>query len=131
MNREKLQHYRELLSHLRDRVGGEVNQVAQALQEEVNIKTNISSAPVHLADVASGAVDADVEVLLTERSIFEQVAEALERIDKGTYGVCESCGSAISEERLKALPYTPWCVRCARNETQRTPVTTAPVPRGV
>jgi RNA polymerase-binding protein DksA len=118
MNADKLRQYREQLLGLRERVGGEVNHVVQALQEEVNVNSNISSAPVHLADVASVAVDAEVEVLQTERGILEQVNEALARIENGSYGTCDRCGSAISEERLKALPYAPHCVRCAREEAR-------------
>ena len=117
MNGQKLKQFREQLMRLRERVGGEVNHVVQALQEEVNVDSNVSSAPVHLADVANGAVDAEVEVLQTERDIWEQVSEALVRIEDGSYGQCESCGKSISEERLKALPYTPFCVECARTST--------------
>ena len=117
MNSDKLRHFRDQLVKLRTRVGGEVNSVVQALQEEVNVNANLSSAPVHLADVASGMVDAEVEVLHTERGILEQITDAIARLDNGTYGVCDNCGTAISEERLKALPYTPFCVQCARTES--------------
>jgi len=117
MNADKLRHFREQLVNLRSRVGGEVNRVVEALQEEVNVNSNLSSAPVHLADVASGAVDADVEVLHTERGILEQINDALARLDQGTFGVCENCGTPLTEERLKALPYAPLCVRCARTQS--------------
>jgi RNA polymerase-binding transcription factor DksA len=42
------------------------------------------------------------------------VAEALERIEQGTYGTCVVCGRAIDKWRLDALPYTPYCVHCER-----------------
>jgi DnaK suppressor protein len=114
MNPEKLKQIRQQLLQLRQRVGGEVNNVVQALQEEVNIDSNLSAAPVHLADVAPSAVDADVEVLQMERGLLEQINEALDRLDRNEYGRCQECGKDISEERLKALPYTPFCVACAR-----------------
>jgi RNA polymerase-binding protein DksA len=114
MNREKLKQFRQQLILLKERVGGEVNNVVNALQEEVNIDSNLSAAPVHLADVAPSAVDADVEVLQTERGLLEQINEALERFEQGGYGTCQECGKDIAEERLKALPYTPHCVTCAR-----------------
>lgn len=38
---------------------------------------------------------------------------ALERIEKGRYGVCASCGEDIGMSRLKALPFTPVCLECA------------------
>jgi RNA polymerase-binding transcription factor len=116
MNREKLNRYRETLVRMYERHAGEVNHVVASIQEDVYINENISSAPVHLADVASEAVDADVQVLQTERGILDEINAALQRIDAGTFGACTECGTAISEERLKAIPYTPLCVRCARTQ---------------
>ncbi len=43
----------------------------------------------------------------------ERVREAIARIDKGEYGVCELCGEPIKPERLKVLPHTSMCVKCA------------------
>jgi DnaK suppressor protein len=42
----------------------------------------------------------------------EEIDRALEKIDAGTYGVCEKCGDNIPKERLKALPYAALCVKC-------------------
>jgi DnaK suppressor protein len=119
MNAEKLKTYREMLVQLHERVGGEVNYVVESIRDDVNINENISSAPVHLADVASEAVDADVQVLHTERSILDEIDAALERIDHGTFGKCTECGTGIAEERLKAIPYSARCVRCAREASER------------
>jgi len=120
MSPEKRKHYREMLVELHERVGGEVNYVVESIHDDMNIKENISSAPVHLADVASEAVDADVQVLHTERSILDEIDAALQRIGDGTFGRCTACGSAIAEERLKAIPYTPLCVRCSRSAAEGT-----------
>jgi DnaK suppressor protein len=116
MSAEKLNRYRKMLLELRERARGEVNHVVQALQEEVNVNANTSAAPVHLADIAAEAVDADVQVLQTERNILDEINAALARLDDGTFGDCTSCGQTISEERLKAIPYTPMCVDCSRAE---------------
>ncbi|CAG7856859.1 hypothetical protein MCAMS1_01510 [biofilm metagenome] len=43
----------------------------------------------------------------------DRVKEAIARIDKGEYGICELCGEPIKEERLKAVPYSSMCVKCA------------------
>lgn len=118
MNSAKLKRYREALLDLRERVGGEVNLVVEAIHEDVKVNANVSAAPVHMADVAVESVDADVQVLQTERSILDDVNAALERIDEGIFGRCTSCGTAIAEERLKAIPYAPLCVRCAREEAE-------------
>jgi DnaK suppressor protein len=49
------------------------------------------------------------------RSIATSLAEvdrALERVDEGTYGLCDDCGQAISSERLEAMPSATLCVTC-------------------
>ena len=43
---------------------------------------------------------------------------ALQRMEEGTYGVCEACGRAIEPERLAALPTATLCVVCAHQEAQ-------------
>ena len=117
MEAQKLERYRQRLLELRERVGGEVNHVVESIQEDVHVPGDISAAPVHLADVAVESVDADMEVLNTTRGILNEVNAALDRVRQGTFGKCQACGTAISEERLKAIPYTPYCVRCAGAQT--------------
>lgn len=41
------------------------------------------------------------------------INKALLRIENSTFGICENCGSEISEARLKAIPYTEHCIQCA------------------
>jgi len=47
-----------------------------------------------------------------ERKLILKIREALDRIDAGTYGVCELCGGEISEKRLIARPVTTMCIDC-------------------
>jgi RNA polymerase-binding protein DksA len=47
------------------------------------------------------------------RHHLEEVDAALERVEEGTYGVCESCGRPIGEARLEALPAARTCIDCA------------------
>jgi DnaK suppressor protein len=55
-------------------------------------------------------VDALEESELKELS---QVETALERMEKGIYGICIPCGKPIEEARLLAIPYTTKCIKCA------------------
>ena len=41
-----------------------------------------------------------------------EIDVALEKLDLGTYGICERCGQAIPKERLKAIPWAALCVQC-------------------
>ena len=47
-----------------------------------------------------------------ERRLINKIREALERIDNGTFGICEVCGDEISEARLKVRPVTTLCIDC-------------------
>jgi RNA polymerase-binding protein DksA len=49
----------------------------------------------------------------SSRQEMAMIEAALARIEAGTYGVCDNCGDAISAQRLKALPYTTTCIKCA------------------
>jgi DnaK suppressor protein len=48
-----------------------------------------------------------------DKENLKKIQNALQRINDGTFGVCEECGEAISEKRLKALPQCTTCVICA------------------
>jgi DnaK suppressor protein len=50
----------------------------------------------------------------TESRELEQIEDALARMQRGRYGVCESCGTSIPSARLQALPYARHCVQCQR-----------------
>jgi len=47
-----------------------------------------------------------------ERKLITKVKEALDRIDNGTFGICDSCGKSISEKRLMVRPVTTLCIEC-------------------
>jgi len=54
-----------------------------------------------------------------ERRLIAKLNEALERIEDGTFGICEICGNQISEKRLIARPVTTLCIEC-KTEQERT-----------
>jgi DnaK suppressor protein len=65
-------------------------------------------------DLASEERDREISFILTDRDRdkLQAIQEAIERIDDGSYGICESCESEIAEGRLEALPFTRLCVNC-------------------
>jgi len=54
-----------------------------------------------------------------ERKLIMKVKEALDRIENGTFGICESCGRPISEKRLMARPVTTQCIECKTEEEKK------------
>lgn len=77
-----------------------------------------SSMPIHPADIGSDAFERDLTLglLESEREELNHIQAALERIERGTYGECESCKQPIPLARLRALPYARMCVECKSKE---------------
>jgi DnaK suppressor protein len=73
------------------------------------------------ADAGSITFEREHELSLTanSRDLLAQNDRALERLDAGTYGLCEICGNPIGKERLKAFPKVTLCVTCKQRENRR------------
>ena len=108
-----LDHYQKTLLALRGRLTGEVDRIVEAVQQDVQAPGTISNLPVHPADQASDVLDVEVDLLKNEQDILREVDEALTRIRDGKFGICQRCETPISPQRLDAIPFTPYCVRCA------------------
>lgn len=52
---------------------------------------------------------------------MHRTERALAKLDEGTYGICDACGSAITRGRLKAMPDAVLCVECAASERRAAP----------
>ncbi len=68
----------------------------------------------HPADFGSETFEREKDFALSENIAFlmMKVERAIEKIDEGTYGLCDRCGGRISDERLEALPSASLCVKC-------------------
>lgn len=71
--------------------------------------------PSHPAEAGSDNFDLEntAELLESERHILNDIDRALECIERGTYGLCESCRKHISQRRLQAIPWARFCLNCA------------------
>ncbi len=65
-------------------------------------------------DYAEVSSDSFKEGIIANQQIKElnEIEDALKRIDKGTYGICEMCDEAISIGRLRAKPFAKYCTPC-------------------
>jgi DnaK suppressor protein len=54
-----------------------------------------------------------VRIVDIKQERLTQMVEAERKLDEGTYGLCEMCGAEIGEQRLAALPFAIYCIRCA------------------
>ncbi|WP_428898425.1 TraR/DksA family transcriptional regulator [Parelusimicrobium proximum] len=65
-------------------------------------------------DTASQSLDKEILFELSDNAqvLVDQIESALRKIDKGLYGVCESCRAVIPKKRIKVLPFARYCVNC-------------------
>jgi len=68
----------------------------------------------HMADDGTETFEQakGVSIKRNEDTLLDQVDHALEKLEQGTYGICERCGAPIDRARLKALPYALYCLDC-------------------
>ncbi|MDX6426782.1 MAG: hypothetical protein QOD52_2187 [Gaiellaceae bacterium] len=66
----------------------------------------------HLGDTATAMYDRELDEGLEEgaRETLAEIDAALQRIEDGTYGICEVCGKPIGAERVSAIPWTRLCI---------------------
>jgi RNA polymerase-binding protein DksA len=66
----------------------------------------------HLGDMATVTFDRELDEGLEEgaQQTLTQIDRALAKVDDGSYGMCERCGKAIGEERLRARPWATLCI---------------------
>lgn len=65
-------------------------------------------------DQASQSIEKELlfELSDNERTTLDQIEAALRKIEKRTYGLCESCQKSIAKQRLDALPFARYCIGC-------------------
>ena len=73
------------------------------------------------ADAGSATLEREQELSLANNAkhLLEQTRHALERIDAGIYGDCESCGTPIGKMRLQAFPRATLCMTCKQKQERR------------
>lgn len=86
-------------------------------QDEVDTNDNGDSV-----DQAQLSIEKELlfELSDNERVTLDQIEAALRKIDKGTYGLCESCQKPIAKPRLEALPFARYCISC-QSSSETTP----------
>ena len=111
---KKLHRYLELLQGLREHVLSELDlhtkdTLKRSSKEDSG---NLSGYGQHMADAGTVSFDRDFALSLvsTEQEALSEIEAAIERIHKGTYGVCEITGKPISKERLLAVPFARYSI---------------------
>jgi DnaK suppressor protein len=113
MDKATVEQFRELLQQQLDELLREAGKTATEMADE---KTNFPDP----TDRASLESDRNFELRIRdrERKLISKIREAIERIEEGNFGVCESCEEEIGEARLRARPVTTMCIDC-KTEQER------------
>ncbi|HOK06930.1 MAG TPA: RNA polymerase-binding protein DksA [Syntrophales bacterium] len=107
MKPDRLEFFRFMLNQ-------EINKLLSEAEKTVSEMTNGKDNYPDPNDRASLEADRNFELRIRdrERKLIAKMREAIQRIDNGTYGICEACGGEISEKRLMARPVTTLCIDC-------------------
>ncbi len=115
MKKQEMKPFKDILLGLRARMRGDVSTLANAALAKAGGSGSGSSVPSHIADLGSDTYEQDntLRLMDNEGEVLAQIEGALERIEDGDYGSCVECSGKIPKTRLNAIPYTPYCVKCA------------------
>jgi DnaK suppressor protein len=99
---------RTILEQERDRLRVQLAGMSVSAEGSVGYGT-------HQADDASMAFEQAKELAVRQNAerLLYKVERALTRMDEGSYGTCRGCGNPIDPARLRAIPYTRYCMTCA------------------
>jgi RNA polymerase-binding protein DksA len=118
MNPTDLKNFKKQLLALQARLDGDVSHLSDEAFNKQGDEShgNLSHMPIHMADLGTDNFEQEntLHLLAREENLLKEIAAALERVDHGKYGKCEECHGEIAKPRLKELPYTRYCVDCAR-----------------
>jgi RNA polymerase-binding protein DksA len=110
MNKKDLEYFEKLLLKKREELVKNIDYLRNITSEATTQEASgdHSSYSFHMADQGTDAMEREKAFLFASRDekYLKQIDAALERIKKGTYGICRVTGKDISRERLEAVPTT-------------------------
>ena len=111
MKNKDIEFFKELLTR---RLNELLNQAGNTVSGMTAPKENFPDP----TDRASLEADRNFMLRIRDREhkLIKKSKKALESIEKGTFGICESCGEEIAIKRLKARPVTSQCIECKSKE---------------
>ena len=114
LDAEQIHHYSDLLVEERARLQRSLSRLYSEAVENTPEQQGEATARTHLADLGTDTFEQSADLGLAEQisRMIADIDRALDRIEEGTYGVCQGCGKAISIERLEAIPSASRCAQC-------------------
>ena len=119
VTKKDLKRFKELLLAKRQALAGDANH----LENEAVRKSKDNAATMDISSFADLGTDNyeqefDLGVLETHDRTLGEIDEALERIENGTFGICDACGKPIPKGRLTAKPHARFCIACLKKQQE-------------
>lgn len=116
MTKKQLARFKKLLLKKRDEMLKDLGQLKdREMASTLKDSSGENSAySFHMADVGTDNMEREKAFFFATREgkFLNHIEEALERIENGSYGICDDCEKPIPEERLLAVPTATRCVPC-------------------
>lgn len=111
---ETIEHLRAQLIEERVRLRELADRLADSASRNSPENLGDTTAKTHLADLGTEAFGQASDLGLAEQAgrRVSEIDGALDRMERGTFGICETCGGGIAPERLEALPSASRCAAC-------------------
>lgn len=120
--RQQYPDFSRRLMERRDEIIGRTQAARENLDEQV------LTSPGDVADISVIDTSADYFLNLanTHQRELVEIRDALDRMHRGVYGICETCETPVATERLKNLPFARLCVDCQSERERRNPFRVVP-----
>ncbi len=123
MTKKELEHFRQLIVNKKKDLFAELGYLESSSMSGTtkDQSGDLSSYSFHMADQGTDTMEREMAYTLASREgrYLHHLNEALDRIEKGTYGTCRSCGSDIGKARLEAVPHATQCIKCKNAEEKK------------
>lgn len=106
--------YKKILLEKKEKIK---NKLSEFYSESKELETVVAQ---DVADKAESSYTKEFLLSLSnkDRNQLLMVDEALKRIEKNTFGLCQRCNKKINEKRLNVIPWTPYCINCQEKEEE-------------
>jgi len=117
LSKEKLEEFRKILLE-------ELNEIEARNHDVIEEMEHVDTNDKFHGDEADQATYMEERNRLLrlrdrDRKLINKIQKTIDKVDKGSYGVCESCGVDISEERLHMRPVAALCIDCKKEQEER------------
>lgn len=125
MRKTDLKRFETLLLAKKKEMLEEMGVIGEAHGNTIKESTgDLSSYSYHMADQGTDNMEREMAFAFASKSrrLVYHIDEALRRIEKGTYGKCQTCEKQIQPARLKSVPHARLCIECKSEEEVNKPV---------